>query len=128
MTDDPFADLKKLRAPVSEIKAEQAPAKIQKRREHFIKVPMWWYEKLANPLPATRCTAPLALHLLYLNWKSRGEPFKLVNGTLSYDGISREMKTRALKDLEQRGLVSVEWRERKSPVVHVHTELPRRPN
>ena len=117
--DDPY-DLSKLRLDPAAIKVLLAPAKIQKRREHFIKVPMWWYEKLSNPLPVTRCTIAIALHLLYLNWKSRGEPFKLPNGTLRYDGIGRHTKRRALKDLEQRGLITVERRARKSPIIHLH--------
>jgi hypothetical protein len=91
MTEDDPDDLSKLRLEPGAVRA-RVPAKIQKRQEHFIRVPMWWYEKLANPLPATRCTVPLALHLLYLNWKSRGEPFKLANGTLRYDGIGRHTK------------------------------------
>jgi len=119
VTDDPY-DLSKHRLDPVAIKVPRVPEKIRKRQEQFIKVPMWWYEKLTNPLPATRCTIALALHVLYLNWRSRGEPFKLPNGTLQYDGISHDSKTRALKDLEQRGLITVEWRERKSPIIHVH--------
>ena len=119
MTDDSY-DLSKLRQDPAAIKVPRVPEKIRKRQEQFIKVPMWWYEKLTNPLPATRCTVPLALHVLHLHWRSRGEPFKLPNGTLRYDGISHDSKTRALKDLEQRGLITVEWRERKSPIIHVH--------
>ena len=120
MSDDPFDDLSKLRLEPVAIKVPLVPEKIQKRREHFIKAPMWWYEKLANPMPATRCTVLVAWYLLYLHWKGRGEPFKLSNGMLQYDGIGRHTKRRALKDLEQRGLITVQWRARKSPIIHVH--------
>jgi hypothetical protein len=61
----------------------------------------------------------VALHVLHLHWKNYGKPFKLANGMLTYDGISHDTKLRALKELEQRGLVTVEWQERKSPIVHV---------
>ena len=109
-------------APVERLEhdIEGIPEKIRNRQEHSIKVPMRWYEKPASPIPAGRCTVLVALHLLHLHWRSRGEPFKLPNGTLRYDGISHDSKTRALKDLEQRGLITVEWRERKSPIIHVH--------
>jgi hypothetical protein len=96
------------------------PAKIKKRRQQFVMVPMWWYEKLANPVPACRATCLIAMHLLHLDWKNLEKPFKLANGMLEYDGISRFSKYRALKDLERRGLISVDWRGKKSPIIHVH--------
>ena len=46
---------------------------------------------------------------------------KLANGMLAYDGIGHDSKLRALRDLEQRGLVTVEWQDRKSPIVQAHT-------
>jgi hypothetical protein len=58
--------------------------------------------------------------LLYLDWKNEGKPFKLANGMLAYDGISRYSKRRALEELEQRSLITVERRQGKSPVIHVH--------
>ena len=44
----------------------------------------------------------------------------VANGMLVYDGISHDSKYRALKDLERRGLITVEWRPKRSPIVHVH--------
>jgi len=57
--------------------------------------------------------------VLHLHWKHHGEPFKLANGMLDYDGVSRYSKWRALNELERRGLISVERRQRKSPIIHV---------
>jgi hypothetical protein len=102
------------------------PAKIKKRREQFVMLPMWWYEKLANPVPACRCTCLVALYLLHLDWKNHGKPFNLANGMLEYDGIGRHSKWRALEDLEQRSLISVERRNGKSPTIHVHTQMVHR--
>jgi len=110
----------KLRIDPAKLAASHVPAKIGKRREQFVKLPMWWYEKLANPIPESRCTCLVAIYLLHLNWKGGGKPFKLANGMLKYDGVSHDTKLRALKDLERRGLISVEWQERKSPIIHVH--------
>jgi hypothetical protein len=117
--DDPF-DLKRLRIDPATFSTPHVPAKIRKRREQFVMLPMWWYEKLADPVPTCRCTCLVALYVLYLNWKSGGKPFKLPNGMLAYDGISADSKWRALKDLERRGLITVEWRKKKSPIIHVH--------
>jgi hypothetical protein len=115
---DPF-DINRLRINPAKFTTPYVPAKIRKRREQFVILPMWWYEKLANPVPASRCTCLVAWYLLYLNWKNEGKSFKLANGMLKYDGISRQSKWRALKDLERRGLISVGWREKKSPIIHV---------
>jgi hypothetical protein len=114
-------DLDKFRIDPAKLATPYVPAKIKKRREQFVQVPMRWYEKLANPVPTCRITCLVAWYLLYLNWKGDGKPIKLANGMLEYDGISHDSKTRALRDLERRGLITVEWRERKSPTIRVHT-------
>jgi hypothetical protein len=104
--------------------AAVTPTTIKKRREQFVMLPMWWYEKLGNPKPTSLYTWPVAVYVLHLNWNSRGEPFKLANGMLSYDGVDRFVKSRALRDLERRGLISVDRRNRKSPIITVHTTQP----
>ena len=45
------------------------------------------------------------------------EPRKLANGMLEIDGISRWSKWRALPELERRGLVVIDRRRRRSPIV-----------
>ena len=120
MNSDGF-DLSKFRlGPPADLSTPPVPIKIQKRREQFAKLPMRWYEKLANPAPTNRCTCLVAWYLLYLHWKGGGEPIKLANGMLKYDGVGRHSKQRALTELEQRGLITVERRPRKSPIIHVH--------
>ena len=57
--DDPI-DFKALRLDPAELATPHVPAKIRKRREQFVQVPMWWYEKLANPVPSCRCTCLVA--------------------------------------------------------------------
>jgi hypothetical protein len=115
-------DIKALRIDPAKFAAPPIPAKIRKRRQLFAMVPMWWYEKLANPMPTCRCTCLVAWYVLHLHWKGERKPFKLANGMLAYDGISPDSKLRAIKELEQRGLITVEWRLKKSPIIHVHVE------
>ena len=93
------------------------PPKVAKRREHFIKVPFEWLERLDG---ASGKAFVLALHLLYLDWKAKGAPIKLANGMLKIDGVSRASKWRALAELERRGLISIERRSRKSPLITVN--------
>jgi hypothetical protein len=117
MTDD-FFYLEKLRLPPGQAheKWVTVPVKIQKRRQHFVKLPMSWYERMKG---AHGQTYRVAWYLLYLHWKGNGDPIKLTNGMLRMDGVSRYSKRRALKNLEQRGLVTIEQRPRKSPIVRV---------
>jgi hypothetical protein len=113
-------DLTRLRVDSATFKVPHVPTKIRKRREQFTMLPMRWYEKLANPVPTGRCTCLVAWYVLHLHWKNHGRPFKLANGMLEYDGISHDSKTRSLKELERRGLITVEWRPKRSPIVHVY--------
>jgi hypothetical protein len=92
------------------------PRQIQKRRAHFISIPFAWLERLRG---AHGQTYRLALLLLYRHWKDGGEPIKLANGMLAIDGMPPTSKKRALLDLECRGLVTVERRKKKSPIVRV---------
>jgi hypothetical protein len=112
-------DIKRLRVDPAKFAAPPVPAKIRKRRKQFVLVPMWWVEKLGEAPLATGATHQIACHLCHLDWKNHGKPFKLPNGMLKYDGISRQSKWRALADLERRKLIVIERRRRKSPVIHM---------
>ena len=122
MNDDDFWN--KLRIDPAKLAAPPVPTKIRKRREQFVQVPMWWLEKLGEPPLATGTTHQVACYLCYLDWKHHSKPFKLPNGMLEYDGISRRSKWRALADLERRGLITVERRRRKSPIIRVLVVQP----
>jgi uncharacterized membrane protein len=97
-SDDPF-DLDALRAgPELEPLARTAGAvRSRKRRPHFIQVPLLWVERLDG---AGGQTYRVALWLLI-------------------EGVSRQAKWKALRDLERRGLITVERRSRRSPLVRV---------
>jgi hypothetical protein len=91
-----------------------APAK-RKRAEPFVKVSMWW---AAAASEATKSPATLVLvELLRASWKARSQTFLFPNGRLSKSGVSREVKRRVLRDLERAGLIAIERRQRKSPIV-----------
>ena len=96
------------------------PRKIQKRRKHFIKVPWTWAERLVKAHYIA--TYRVALHLLYQHWKEHGETFTVANGMLAIEGVSRWQKWRALQELEQLGLIRVQRRPRKSPLITVIQE------
>jgi hypothetical protein len=117
MDENPYAELKQhRRTPEMLASLAVVPRKIQKRRQHFIKVPWTWVERLNG---AAGQTYRVALCLLYLHWKGRGEPIKFANGMLQVDGVNRQAKWRGVNDLERRGLIAVERRQRRSPLIRV---------
>jgi hypothetical protein len=123
--EDPF-DLQALRVDPNDgelLRLVKVPAKVQKRRRHFIKVPWVWFEKLGD---AHGQTYRLALYLLYLYWKDgSNQPVKLPNVGLRDVGISRQSKWRVLADLERVGLISIERRPRRAPLIQLfHLNLP----
>jgi hypothetical protein len=118
MKGDDF-DLEKLRVPPEQVSvSSRTPRRIANRREHFIQVPFSWLERLDG---AAAKVYALALHLLYLDWRNKSQAFRLPNGMLANDGISRRTKWRALVELERRGLISIERRPKKSPLIRVIT-------
>jgi hypothetical protein len=84
----------------------------QRRRKKFIMVPLWWADRLEG---ATGQTYQVALALLFEGWKAKGTPIKVGNDKAG----SRQSKWRALAELERRGLVRVERRPNRVPLVHL---------
>jgi hypothetical protein len=119
MTDtneDPYADLKQHRA-TPEMLAGFVPTKTRKQRQHFVKVPWVWVERLAKARHIA--TYRVALHVLYRHWKGDGLPFTLSNTAVADQGVTQWRKWDALRELEQLGLVTVERRRRRSPCITV---------
>jgi hypothetical protein len=110
MTGDPF-DLANLRLPEG---IAITPRKVAKRRQCFVQVPWALVEALRG---VSSQTWYVALYLAHLHWKNGATTIKLANGMLEYDRISKATKWRALAELERRGLISIERRPRKSPIV-----------
>ena len=94
------------------------PRKIRKRREPFVMVPMAWVERLSTA--KHRATWPVACELLRRYSLNGNKPTSLPNGHLETKfRINRTQKWEALRELEQLGLIRVEGRPRKSPVVTI---------
>jgi hypothetical protein len=91
-----------------------APVK-RKKAEAFVKVPLWWAEAATKAVGAP--DAMVCIYLLHTSWKVKSLTFPLLNGRLKRMGVSREVKRRVLRDLEAAGLITVERRSRKTPIV-----------
>ena len=122
---DPFNDLPSLRIdptdPKLRFKGAPAPApakKVAKWKKHFIQVPWSWVERLRRARHVS--TWNLAIHLLYEHWRNRGQAIVLSNSAV--EGVTRQRKWDGLLELEQLGLIKIERRRRKSPLVTVLVE------
>jgi hypothetical protein len=83
----------------------------------FVKVPLWWAVEAAK---ATKTPKALVwIRLLHMVWKTNSPTFPLPNGKLENEGVSRFAKYRALRELEAAGLIVVERRHGKSPLVSI---------
>jgi hypothetical protein len=104
------------RAPVrANGRAPPKPARISappgRRLGRFVPMPMEWFFKL------TKTTALVALFLQHRAFEEHNQVVKLPNRQLASQGVGRQQKLRALAELETLGLISVERRKRKSPVI-----------
>jgi hypothetical protein len=90
--------------------------KNQKRQKHFILVPWIWYEQLLKARHTA--TLKIALQILYKHWKNDGKTFEL--STCIFGNVSRRQKRQALAELEAFGLITVERRKCRSPLVTAH--------
>jgi hypothetical protein len=91
-----------------------------KRRQNFIRFPYRWFEVLQKERSGR--VYRVALFLLYRNWRNQGRPIPLSNLLLADVGVARREKWRALANLERLGLVKVERRKRKAPLVTVFAD------
>ena len=81
----------------------------------FVKVPLWWIEQVARSTRSPQVF--VAIWLLHLSWKAGSLTFPLPNGRLAEYGVDRQAKRRALTNLEEAGLVTVDRRDRKTLIV-----------
>jgi hypothetical protein len=92
------------------------PRKVRKvKADAFAKIPL---QGAALAAKAMRNPALLVyVDLMYRAWKAKGRPFNMPNGRIEAHGVSRWAKNRTLRNLEAAGIITVEWRLRKSPQV-----------
>ena len=113
-SDDSDLDvLKRCRLDAEEFTARRIDSAVRKgRRRRFIIIPEMWIERLEGARHVS--TYRVALRILQRNRQCEGQPFPLPN---NIGGVSRWAKSTALKELEKAGLVQLERRKRKSPLV-----------
>jgi hypothetical protein len=84
-------------------------------RDQFIIVSMAWKDSLDHAVHAA--TLKIALHLLFTSWQRNERSIPLTNRALP--NIPRRSKWNGLTELERLGLVTVERRPRRAPIVTI---------
>ena len=92
------------------------PAK-RRKEPPFVKVPLWWAETAAKATKTPK--AMVWIQLLHAAWKAKRSTFPLPNGRLKTAGVTRFVKYRALHELEEAGLITVERRHGKTTTVTI---------
>ena len=89
-----------------------------RRRRPFVMIPLAWVERLS--MAKHRASWSIAVEILRRDLKYNGQPIPLPNGQLETKfRINRQRKWEGLRELERLGLVSIECRTGKSPLVTV---------
>jgi hypothetical protein len=91
-----------------------APVK-RKKAEPFVRLSLSW---AAGAAAATNCPKAMVwVWLVYRVWQAKSSTVAVPNAALAKLGVPRETKRRALKELEAGGLIAIEQRSRKTPLV-----------
>jgi hypothetical protein len=118
MSGNDRLDLDDLRLPPDMVRERIVlPQRIKKRHRQFVQLPLAWIDILARN--SRNKTFAVLCHLVHLNWKQGGGPIKVPNGFLEMLGVKPDAKSYALDKLERLGIISVERRNNKSPIVTI---------
>jgi hypothetical protein len=112
-TSDWSAHLEKLEA-----QQKAADEKKLKKEEPFVKIPVRAIEEVAEAINDNKLI--VLGDLLYRRFQAHGAPFAFPNTRLEKPlgvNVARVVKHRVLRGLEAAGIITVDRRKRKSPVV-----------
>jgi hypothetical protein len=119
--EDEDEDEKEFQRLTAHISRHVSTYKAKQPRASYEQVQWWWSERVVNIRGASAKTMFVGIWLFRLKWKHRSLTFPVPNGQLAARGISRFAKNRALRQLEAAGLIVVEWRRKKTPIVTLVT-------
>jgi hypothetical protein len=86
-----------------------------KRTDAFAIVPLWWAARATKA--GRNINLMVCVDLVYRAWRARGKAGVKTFTMPNSKGVDRRTKHHTLRALEKAGLIAVEWRERKSPIV-----------
>jgi hypothetical protein len=87
----------------------------RRRKEAFVMLPLQW---AADAARATKTPMAMVLILLqYMAWKTKSQTFPLRNALIAQYGVDRYAKYRALRKLEQAGVIRVLRQNKQASIV-----------
>jgi hypothetical protein len=100
---------------LTELDAAAPAERREKQKDAFVRIPMWWAAEAAKAMREPGML--VAAELLHRSWKAKSLTFPFPNGNLKKHGVSRKTKYWKLRELETAGLIKVERRHGKTPLV-----------
>jgi DNA-binding transcriptional ArsR family regulator len=94
---------------------EKRANRSSKPAQRFVQVSIEWLERLRSAKHIA--TYRMAFFLSYQSWQTNYRPIRVSNVALEDWGVSRRQKSVALQELENLGLIEVERRGRRAPIV-----------
>jgi hypothetical protein len=92
------------------------PTKIRRRREDaFVQVPLAVATRAAAAMKSPKMM--IWLYLLYRAWQTKSTTVTVSTDALIAYGVNRRTKSRALRQLEVAGLITIKRASRRTPVV-----------
>jgi hypothetical protein len=85
--------------------------------KRFVMVPWLWVDVLKKAKSAA--TYHLAMHLLYENFRTGGDPIAVSNVSVRGLGMTKYQKSRALQELARLGLIELKIEGQRAPVATV---------
>ena len=83
-----------------------------KRTDTYAIIPLWWAARAVEDA-GVPVNLMVCVDLVHRAWRAKGKTFVMPNRP----GVNKKTKWLTLRGLERAGLITVEWRPRKSPVV-----------
>jgi hypothetical protein len=92
-----------------------------KRTDAFAIVPLWWAARASAA--GRNVNLMVCVDLVYRAWRAKGRAGEKTFTMPNSRGVDRRTKIHTLRSLEKAGLITVKWRNRKSPVVSLTVSI-----
>jgi hypothetical protein len=104
---------------MAEIRAKEEKLSSKRSRPIWCKFDYEGQLELARKSRIAGYAVQAELYRLWFKSYNKSQPIALGNAVFGKLGFNRHRRIQALKDLENAGFVTVQWRKRKSPLVTV---------
>jgi hypothetical protein len=94
--------------------AARISKRAKKAEEAFVIIPLWWVRRASEDCGKYGPpNVQVCVELFYRGWVAKGKSFVMPK----VGGVGKSVKIRSLRALEEAGLITVEWRPGRSPII-----------